>query len=214
MKEMLKQEVLKTFYKKNYNWQPILYDSYKAWTYLFGRAAKEYAAIRQVFNEIVKRDTEFQPHSFFDFGAGVGTGTWAVSEIWKNSLHEYFLVDESRDMNDLSELILRDGNENKNITVKNVFYRQFLPASDEFKSHLILSAFTLNELPNLETRLDTLQTLWKKCDGYMVLIENGTNAGFKLIEEARAFILQQNSQENSVNIFAPVRLSQIREIRF
>lgn len=67
----------------------------------------------------------------FDFGAGVGSGTWAASEIWKHSLHEYFLVDDSRDMNDLSELILRDGNENKNLTVKNVFYRQFLPASDE-----------------------------------------------------------------------------------
>lgn len=131
MKEMFKQEVLKQFYKKNYNWQPIVYDSYKAWTYLFGRAAKEYAAIRQVFNEIVKRDAEFQPHSFFDFGSGVGTGTWAATELWKNSLHEYFLVDESRDMNDLSELILRDGNESKNMTVKNVFYRQFLPASSE-----------------------------------------------------------------------------------
>lgn len=141
MNEMFKQEVLKTFYKKNYNWQPILYDSYKSWAYLFGRAAKEYAAIRQVFNEIVKRDTEFQPHSFFDFGAGVGTGTWAASEIWRNSLHEYFLVDESRDMNDLAELILRDGNENKNITIKNVFYRQFLPASDEVRLISIRSMF-------------------------------------------------------------------------
>lgn len=64
----------------------------------------------------------------------------------------------------------------------------------------------MNELPNLKTRLDTLQTLWKKCDGYIVLIENGTNAGFKLIEEARAFILQQNTKENSAYLFAPVRL--------
>lgn len=134
---MLKREVLKTYYNKNYNWQPILYDSYKAWTYLFGRAVKEYAAIRQVFNEIVKRDAEFQPRSFFDFGAGVGTGTWAASELWKSTLHEYFLVDESRDMNDLSELILRDGNESKNMSVKNVFYRQFLPASSEVRLVLI-----------------------------------------------------------------------------
>lgn len=134
IKEMLKREVLKEYYKKNYNWQPILYDSYKAWTYLFGRAAKEYAAIRQVFNEIIKRDPEFQPQSFFDFGAGIGTGTWAASELWKSALHEYFLVDESRDMNDLSELILRGGNESKNMSLKNVFYRQFLPASSEVGS--------------------------------------------------------------------------------
>lgn len=76
----------------------------------------------------------------------------------------------------------------------------------QFKSHLILSAFTLNELPNLKVRLDILQKLWKKCDGYMVLIENGTNAGFKLIEEARAFLLQQAIQENSTYLFAPVSL--------
>lgn len=131
IKEMLKQEVLKVFYKKNYNWQPLVYDSYKAWTYVFGRAAKEYAAIKQVFNEIEKRDPEFQPRSFFDFGAGIGTGAWAAAQNWKNTLYEYFLVDESRDMNDLSELILRDGNENKNMSLKNVFFRQFLPASDE-----------------------------------------------------------------------------------
>lgn len=127
---MLKQEVTKLYYKRNYNWQPILYDSYRAWAYLFGRAAKEYAAIRQVFNEIISRDPEFQPRSFFDFGSGIGTGTWAAG-TWANSIQEYFLVDESRDMNNLSELILRDGNESKNITVKNTFFRQFLPASSE-----------------------------------------------------------------------------------
>lgn len=98
---------------------------------MFGRAAKEYAAVKQVFNEIVKRDPDFKPRSFFDFGSGIGTGVWAASEYWKNTLYEYFLVDESREMNDLSELILRDGNESKNMSLKNVFYRQFLPASDE-----------------------------------------------------------------------------------
>lgn len=138
MKEILKREVLNTYYQKNYNWQPILYDSHKAWAYLFGRAAKEYAVVKQVFNEIIKRDTEFRPQSFFDFGAGVGTGCWAASELWKSTLYEYFLVDESRDMNDLSELILRDGNESKCMSVKNIFYRQFLPASNEVGLHLMI----------------------------------------------------------------------------
>lgn len=133
-REMLKQEVIKTYYKTNYNWKPILYDSYKAWTYIFGRAAKEYAATRQVFNEIIIRDPEFQPHSFLNYGSDVGTGCWACAELWKNTIHEYFLVDESRDMNNLSELILRDGNENKSLSIKNVFYRQFLPVSTEVGS--------------------------------------------------------------------------------
>lgn len=36
-------------------------------------------------------------------------------------------------MNDLSELILRDGVDNKEITLKHVYYRQFLPATNVLK---------------------------------------------------------------------------------
>lgn len=139
-KGILKEEVLKIFYKKNYNWQPIIYDEYKSRAYLLGRAAREYAVILQVLNEIIKRDRDFTPRSFFDFGAGIGTGTWAASECWKDSIFEYFLVDHSREMNDLSELILRDGNESKNMWLKNVFYRQFLPASDEVPNQIKLNS--------------------------------------------------------------------------
>lgn len=130
-KQIMNYEVQKAFSQRHYKWQQINYDKPMAWSYLFGRAAKEYAAILKTFTEIAKRDPEFKPRSFFDFGAGVGTGTWAASQLWKKSIYEYFLVDESREMNDLSEFILRGGNEHKNIRLKNIFYRQFLPASDE-----------------------------------------------------------------------------------
>lgn len=77
----------------------------------------------------------------------------------------------------------------------------------QFKFHLVLSAFTLMELPDLKTRLQTLLTLWKKCDGYMVLVENGTNAGFNLIHEAREFLLQQTKEsKDPAYLFAPVRM--------
>lgn len=152
-KEALNDEVMRIYRQQNYNWHPIAYDQHKAWSYVFGRSAKEYAVVLQVFSEIVKRDPEFQPKSFFDFGAGIGTGTWAASDLWKKSLYEYFLVDESRDMNDLSELILREGNPEKNISLRNVFYRQFLPASDEVSFslfnflNLILSKIFVRFIP-------------------------------------------------------------------
>lgn len=60
------------------------------------------------------------------------------------------------------------------------------------------------ELPSLKARLEVLQTLWNKCDKYMVLVELGTNQGFRLINEARDFLLDQNKAENSAYIFAPV----------
>lgn len=56
----------------------------------------------------------------------------------------------------------------------------------------------------MKTRLETLMTLWNKCDGYMVLIENGTNAGFQLIEEARDLLIQQSKKDGSSYLFAPV----------
>lgn len=50
-------------------------------------------------------------------------------------------------MNELSDLILREGNENKISHLKNVFYRQFLPAS-QTKYDLVVSSFSLFELPS------------------------------------------------------------------
>lgn len=60
------------------------------------------------------------------------------------------------------------------------------------------------ELESLEERLETLNTLWKKCDSYFVVIENGTNAGFQLVEEARTFILSQKDFESEAYLFSPV----------
>lgn len=72
----------------------------------------------------------------------------------------------------------------------------------------MLSAFTLMDLPDAQTRMEKLQALWQKCDGYLVLIENGTKDGFRLINEAREFILQQireSEQDGGTGyLFAPV----------
>lgn len=54
----------------------------------------------------------------------------ASSAIWGNSILEYFNVDSSSEMNDLSQILLQDGKGNKEPHLKGVFYRQFLPASN------------------------------------------------------------------------------------
>lgn len=131
VKQELKLRVNKLYYQRTYLWKPLLYDDYRALTYAIGRSAMEYSTVQRVFNEIAQRHPDFKPRSFFDFGAGVGTGTWAASQLWKQSLYEYFLVDSSREMNNLSDLILREGDPNKHLTLKNVYYRQFLPASSD-----------------------------------------------------------------------------------
>lgn len=77
----------------------------------------------------------------------------------------------------------------------------------QIKYDIILSAYSLIELPDMKKRLETLLTLWNKCDGYLVLIEEGTNAGFGLLNEARDFLItaaKQSENDDSAFVFAPV----------
>lgn len=70
----------------------------------------------------------------------------------------------------------------------------------------MLSAYALMELPDLKTRIETLLTLWNKCDGYLVLIEEGTNVGFSLINEARDFLMNHLKETEAGYVYAPVRV--------
>ncbi|XP_018331996.1 methyltransferase-like protein 17, mitochondrial [Agrilus planipennis] len=200
-KQSLTDKVIFLLKKAVYHWTPTDYNEYNALLYLFGRAAPEYAVLVKIFSEIKTRDPSFKPRSFFDFGSGIGTGTWAVNHFYKGSIFEYFNVDSSVHMNDLAQILLQGGRGTKHLQLKGVFYRQFLPAAS-VSYDLVLSAYTLLELPSLEARLETLQNLWRKTACYLVLVEYGTNAGFKMINEARDFILQMEG-ENKGHVFSP-----------
>lgn len=139
-RKLFEQRVQKLVAQRTYCWRPIEYDAYRSLQYLLGRAAPEYAALRRVFGELARRRPTFAPHSFFDFGSGVGTGTWAAADQWRQSIFEYYLVDASRDMNDLADLLLRDGDENRPLELRNVNFRQFLPASTEVRSRGICTS--------------------------------------------------------------------------
>jgi ribosomal protein RSM22 (predicted rRNA methylase) len=128
---------------------------------------------------------------------------WAAAELWRDSIYEYYCVDSSKHMNDLADLLLRDGNINKNPTLKNVYFRQFLPSRDD-KFNLVLSAYSLLELPNLKARLEMAHSLWNKTSDYLVFAESGTNAGFQVLNEIREFLMQvKQSNNEEAFIFSP-----------
>lgn len=41
-----------------------------------------------------------------------------------------------------------------------------------------MSAYSLFELPSQQFRLETILKLWKKTEKYLIIVEEGTNAGF------------------------------------
>lgn len=182
-------EINKRLGQRTYAWKRIEYGAYEAIVYAIGRAAQEYAVMKRVLTELQLRDEKFRPNSYFDFGSGIGTGMWVASELWRESIFEYYNVDRSREMNELSELILQHGQENKQVELRNVFYRQFLPAIDT-KYDLVVISHTLFELGDKQQREEILLNLWRKCDGYMIIVEEGTRRGSELVNEARRFLLR------------------------
>lgn len=74
----------------------------------------------------------------------------------------------------------------------------------QLKYDLVLSAFSLLELPDAKTRLETVSRLWQKCDRFLVIVEQGTRAGFNVVNEARDFVLYSSGADADCNVFAPV----------
>ncbi|KMQ97636.1 protein rsm22-like mitochondrial protein [Lasius niger] len=184
-----------------YNWQPINFDTLTCLTYLVGRGVQNYAVSCKILNEIKARDKDFRPKTFFDFGSGVGTNAWAASEIWSDSLKEYFCVETSESMIELSERLA----EAAKPKIEKTFYRQYFPASMNPTYNIVMSAYTLLELPNLQCRLEAILKLWRKTENYLIIIEEGTDTGFKLVNEARDFILKYvNSKHRKEIQFAHV----------
>ncbi|KAI0213026.1 Methyltransferase-like protein 17, mitochondrial [Lamellibrachia satsuma] len=158
-----------------------------------------------------KRLPNFMPQTLFDFGSGVGSTLWAANSVWETTLQEHYCVDTSADMNTIARLLVQDGEEEKPMCFPNIYFRQYFPPSVQNKYDLVVSAFTLLELPGQAERLKAVLALWKKTDQFLVLAENGTYAGYQAVLEARDFLLQlgeegfpgQGDESLRGHVFAP-----------
>lgn len=75
-KQMITDKLNYVLKQKIYNWKPMKYDVYLCLVYMLSRFAPEYSVLIKIFGEIAYRDSQFVPRSFFDFGSGIGSGTW------------------------------------------------------------------------------------------------------------------------------------------
>ncbi|XP_061111529.1 methyltransferase-like protein 17, mitochondrial [Conger conger] len=207
LKTEIQKMVLSELKKTTYHWTPLRYSDDVAMVYLAARVAGGYAAVRRVLNEIKKRDPSFSPRSLLDFGSGVGTVLWAAHTLWGDSLGEAVCVDSSGAMNSLAERLLRGGSETGDPTIKQAYFRQFLPVTPKVQFDLVVSAFSLSELPTLKERKDTIHTLWRKTQSYLVLVENGTKDGHQILMEARDTLLTEEDKvtfdSRRASVFAP-----------
>lgn len=210
--DSLQSKVHERIKKEAYNWKPLQYDTYKCALYLAARLAPDFAALVQIMSDIKKRDPSYAPLTMLDFGSGVGSSMWAMDHVWPHICREVVCVDISSDMNALADRLLRGGDPDRPRVVREggTFFKQFLPLSNLLKYDLVISSHSLFEIPNMSMRLRTIDVLWRKTSGYLVLVESGTNEGYRLVQEARDYLLElsRKSQEEGESnpegyVFAP-----------
>ena len=173
-----------------HKWAPIEFDETGAITYLVTRSAGEFATLKRIFNEIKNKNPQFQPRTLFDFGSGLTTGLWAFKDTF-GAVTEAFCVDPSKEMNDLSRLILAEGSDNMDIPA-GISFRLHNPATINLEYDVVLSSHSLLELDGQTARLESIHSLWSRVQegGVLVILESGTNAGFQLVTEARDYLVQ------------------------
>ncbi|XP_075541111.1 ribosome assembly protein METTL17, mitochondrial-like isoform X1 [Dermacentor variabilis] len=205
VEEDVKERVFEKLKKRIRLWKPMKYDDFGARSYLVTQLAADYAAVHDVFHEIRHLNPAFTPASMMDFGSGLGSCFWAARSIWPKYFQEYFSIDISNEMHGLARLLATGGNANGQVKFRSFFQREFLPATDKIAFDLVVSAFSLMELPNAVQRLETVASLWGKTNGLLVLVENGTQAGHKAVAEARDFILMisKDGGQEPAQVLAP-----------
>ncbi|KAK8788225.1 hypothetical protein V5799_021997 [Amblyomma americanum] len=205
VEEDIKRAVFEKLKQRIRLWKPVNYDEFGARSYLVARLAADYAIVHDVFHEIRHMDPAFTPASMMDFGSGIGTCYWAAKNIWPKYFQEYFSIDISNHMHDLARLLVNGGKTSAELKLPSFFQREFLPAADTIKFDLVVSAFTLMELPNAQRRLETVASLWGKTNRFLVVIENGTQAGHNAVAEARDFVLMisKDGGQEPAKVLAP-----------
>ncbi|XP_030395692.1 methyltransferase-like protein 17, mitochondrial isoform X1 [Gopherus evgoodei] len=206
--EKLQRRVLNRLRKTTYHWEALRYTDELSLVYMAARLDGGFAAVSRAFHEIQKRVPDFAPRTLLDFGSGTGSVSWAAHGAWGQTLREYLCVDSSSPMLALAERLLQGGSESSQAPLfPGVYFRQFLPVSPKVKFDLVVSAFSLNELPSLAERRETIRTLWRKTDGFLVLVENGTKEGHQMLMEAREIVLGGGDKvvhdPREAHIFAP-----------
>lgn len=176
------------------DWHYYEYDEYASALYMAVRLPANFACSKTVMNEIKAADPSYEPRSVLDFGSGMGTTIWAVNKTWPNSVSEFLNIDLSKEQQSLCEFLLRGGKYSAEV-LPGVFHKQYLPTSTKSKYDMVVSAFSLLELPNAELRANIIENLWQKTDDLLVLIERGNIGGFTALNEARSLVLDLGGRQ-------------------
>lgn len=126
--------------------------------------------------------------SLLDAGAGSGAAAWAAAG--QLALEQITCVERERAMSRIGEALMREGGQ----ALSRAKWLHLDLTADPLtaEADLVISSYVMNEMTEKDRRL-VLDRLWA-CAGKMLLVvEPGTPAGFAVIRDIRARLLQQGA---------------------
>lgn len=179
----------------------IVYERAHSIGFLQRKFVNNYYVYKRVLSEIRKRDPKFKPESLLDFGAGLGSGSWAGIHTFQSSLKRVGAVEPNANMRQLGKFMTKELD-------PEVLWTDSLSmipgaGSERGQFDVVLMGYVLPEIPSAKNRELVLETLLSrvKAGGYFILIEYGTPKGFRFINDFRNKIIEMPREE--INIVAP-----------
>ncbi|KAJ2665839.1 37S ribosomal protein S22 [Coemansia sp. RSA 1199] len=165
--------------------------------YVAAFAPGTYAVAFNVLSELAMRVPGFKPSSILDFGCGPGSALWAAQDVW-SSVQKYVGIDSSEAMIDCAKRMFDEMPERQ---LDRELLRYLAPDQPNTHADLVISSFTLSELPSDAVRQTTVEMLWNNTRNTLVLIDRGAPNPARVVSEARDYLIKLASESNStVNV--------------
>ena len=164
----------------------------------------------QLFHQLKVIKPDFQPKSILDFGCGPGIGLWAAKQAWP--INKALAIDINQHMLNIVEEWANTPSSDFQFEQLETMAYQRMQTEFEAKDQLdlVVSAFTLSDLPNDAHRKSTVENLWKQTKDVLVLVERGTLVGSQTILEARKRLIEFSSNRKwPIHIVGPVIYSHV-----
>jgi ribosomal protein RSM22 (predicted rRNA methylase) len=149
------------------------------------RLPATFAAVSAALHEVGKLVPEWHPRSVLDAGAGLGTASWAATEVWP-SVADVELIEQDERMIALGRKFMAAGGVLPTARWINSDLSDRVPGNPR---DLVLASYVLIELET-SVRDDLIHRLWQETKAVLVLVEPGTPAGFGAIRAARARLIE------------------------
>eukprot|EP00624_Nannochloropsis_granulata_P000744 evm.model.NODE_12962_length_35733_cov_30.126019.1 len=182
----------------------------EALAYLSTRAVPNFSINLRVLRDVAAAASSGEsPQSFLDVGCGPGSGLLAAQTVWPG-IHRLEGVDHSGAMRDLSKHLLvgkggREGGREGRGAGKVTLHRHLPPLLGQVgkmgeKYDVVFSSWTLSELGSEASRAMAVAVMWELVaeeGGFLVLVEDGSSEGSRLVRSARKSVLDEQQQQTT-----------------